>query len=91
MKAGWNVPFIALYEYPFINTNFDAIHGGRYYRNITRTIKEKLKAFECYESQIKKHPSPSNPKGMMALASARGSECGIAYAEMFYIVRMLKV
>jgi len=90
MKAGWNVPFVALYEYPFINTNYDTIQGGRYYRNITNKIAEKAAAFGCYKSQLKEKPSPNNVVGMMNLAFMRGAECGYSYAEMFYIIRMLE-
>lgn len=88
LKEGYMPPFFALYEYPFI-TGVEMPSGGYMYFDITDIIDEKVKAFETYESQIKKSPSPLNEDGIKAIASLRGIECGVKYAEMFYIQRQV--
>ena len=88
LKEGYMPPFFALYEYPFI-TGVEMPNGGYMYFDITDIIDEKVKAFEMYESQIKKSPSPLNEDGIRAIASLRGIESGLKYAELFYVQRQI--
>lgn len=90
LKEGFMPAFVALYEYPFVLNHYDKIDGGRWYHDISENIEGKVKAFEMYESQVKKSPSPLNGHGVKTLASVRGLECGRDYAEMFYIQKMLR-
>lgn len=89
LKEGYMPPFFALYEYPFI-TGVEMPNGGYMYFDITDIIDEKVKAFEMYESQIKKSPSPLNEDGIRAIASLRGIESGLKYAELFYVQRQIR-
>lgn len=88
LKEGFMPPFFALYEYPFI-TGVEIPNGGCMYFDITDSIEDKCKAFSMYKSQVKSSPSPLNSEGIKSLASIRGIECGVRYAEMFYIQKML--
>lgn len=88
LKEGFMPSFFALYEYPFI-TGVEVPNGGCMYFDITDKIEAKCNTFSLYKSQVKESPSPLNEEGIKALARIRGIECGVKYAEMFYIQKML--
>lgn len=89
LKEGFMPSFFALYEYPFI-TGVEVPNGGCMYFDITERIEDKCKVFSLYHSQVKSSPSPLNEEGIKALSRIRGIECGVKYAEMFYIQKMIK-
>jgi LmbE family N-acetylglucosaminyl deacetylase len=86
---GYLVPFVALYEYPFVTQHFNEIEGGKMYFDITDFIDDKISMFYQYKSQIKESPSPLNDEGIRSLARIRGLEVGLKYAERFYIQKMV--
>lgn len=90
LKAGHNPKMIALYEYPFVGNHYDSIHGGSWYHDISDVIEEKIRLFNCYSSQVCDLPSPLNEEGIRTLARIRGLECGVRYAEKFYIQKMIR-
>lgn len=89
LKEGYMPKLIALYEYPFVSDGLDIVRGGKIYHDITDNIDEKVALFNLYASQVKDAPSPLNESGIKSLASIRGLECGMMYAEMFYVQKML--
>lgn len=89
LKEGYMPKLIALYEYPFVSDGLDIVRGGKIYHDITDNIDEKVALFNLYASQVKAAPSPLNESGIKSLASIRGIECGMKYAEMFYVQKML--
>lgn len=89
LREGYSPKIIALYEYPFCTTQIDTIGGGFMYHDISDCIDEKVNLFELYSSQIRTSPSPLNRDGILALARIRGVECGVLYAEKFYVQRMV--
>ncbi|MBR5101669.1 MAG: PIG-L family deacetylase [Muribaculaceae bacterium] len=89
LKEGYMPPFFALYEYPFINST-DKLNGGMMYFDISDVIERKIELFHLYKSQVKESPSPLNATGIRSLAAMRGLECGCAFAEKFYIQRVIK-
>ena len=89
LKEGYMPKLIALYEYPFVSDGLDIVRGGKIYHDITDNIDEKVALFNLYASQVKAAPSPLNESGIKSLASIRGLECGMKYAEMFYVQKML--
>jgi len=50
-------------------------------------ISKKIRALECYKTQ--KHKLYMNPKVVRGLASARGMQIGVKYAECFEVVRWI--
>ncbi len=88
LREGYAPNLIALYEYPFATTQVGPIGGGFMYHDISDCIEDKISLFEKYSSQVRKSPSPLNKDGIMALARIRGVECGVDYAEKFYVQKI---
>ena len=75
-ETHWNAPYIE----PNFNPDF--------FVNIDETIKDKVKALKCYQSQIKNNQSRSI-EAIEALAKFRGSQNGCRYAEGFKLIRAI--
>ena len=69
---------------PYIEANFTP----DFFVNIDETIKDKIKALKCYQSQIKNNLSRS-VKAVESLAAFRGSQNGCKYAEGFKLIRAI--
>lgn len=65
--------------------------GGQLYVDITSTIENKLFSLESYQSQIRSFPHPASSEATRRLAAFRGIECGVEYAELFQIIRMVRM
>ena len=57
------------------------------YVNISNHIGKKMEAMNAYSSEIKPSPHPRSIEGIKALASKRGSESGVEFAEAFHMIR----
>lgn len=60
-----------------------------FYEDISKCLEYKLKAMECYKTELKKYPHPRSLEIIKALAQKRGSEVGIKYAEAFQLIRLI--
>lgn len=89
LREGYSPRLVALYEYPFATTQVGPIGGGYMYHDISDCIDAKVALFELYATQIRATPSPLNRDGVLALARIRGVECGVDYAEKFYVQKMI--
>ena len=69
---------------PYIEANFTP----DFFVNIDDTIEAKIKALNCYQSQIKNNLSRST-QAVKALARFRGSQNGCKYAEGFKLIRAI--
>jgi LmbE family N-acetylglucosaminyl deacetylase len=69
---------------PYIEANFNP----DFFVNIELTLKDKIKALDCYQSQIKNNQSRSI-QAVQALARFRGSQNGCKYAEGFKLIRAI--
>jgi len=69
---------------PYIEANFNP----DFFVNIDVTLKDKIKALNCYKSQIKNNDSRSS-QAVEALARFRGSQNGCKYAEGFKLIRAI--
>ena len=69
---------------PYIEANFTP----DFFVNIDETINDKIKALNCYQSQIKSNQSRSI-RAIKALAEFRGSQNGCTYAEGFKLIRAI--
>lgn len=57
------------------------------YVDLGHHIHKKIKALECYESEMREEPHPRCPLGVNSLAERRGFECGVVSAEAFMLLR----
>lgn len=57
------------------------------YHDIESTLDLKLKAVNCYETEMRKFPHPRSSEAIRALAIKRGLEAGFSFAESFMLVR----
>ena len=55
--------------------------------DVTSTINAKINAMHCYSTEQPKYPHPRSDQGIRSLASMRGSQSGVEYAEGFKIIR----
>jgi N-acetylglucosamine malate deacetylase 1 len=74
-ETEWASPFA---DQVFIPTVFVDIHSY---------LDRKLRAMECYASQLKEPPHPRSLRGLTALAQLRGAAAGLDAAEAFCLVR----
>lgn len=59
-----------------------------YWVDISDHIKDKIKLFNIYKSEIKQFPNPRSSHGIEILAKKRGMDICTKYAEAFRIIRM---
>lgn len=57
--------------------------------DISKTIEKKIKALKCYRKELRPYPHPRSIKNVKLLASKRGSEAGLKFAEAFETVRKI--
>ncbi len=76
-ETGWNIP------------NSERTFSPNTWIDISSTVEEKIKAMECYQTQIKEYPNPRSTEGIRALAMYRGSTVSCNYAEAFMLVRSI--
>lgn len=60
------------------------------FENISKTLKEKVKALEEYKSEMREWPHPRSIKAIEHLARWRGSSMGVEAAEAFVLLREIK-
>jgi len=49
----------------------------------------KLRAMECYESELKKYPHPRSLKALEYKSKAWGNQCCLEAAEVFMTIRRI--
>jgi LmbE family N-acetylglucosaminyl deacetylase len=60
------------------------------FTDIRRTLRAKIKAMECYESEIARRNHPRSPVAIRTLAKRRGLSAGLTYAEAFEMIREIQ-
>jgi LmbE family N-acetylglucosaminyl deacetylase len=58
--------------------------------NISDTLQKKLDAMQEYSGEIRPYPHPRSIEGIKILASKRGLEVGVPYAEAFHLIRSIE-
>ena len=58
-----------------------------YFVNISEFIEKKIEIMKIFESELREHPFPRSEKNIRALATIRGAQCGVEYAESFMILK----
>ena len=92
-----NCPVKDIYTYETLSeTEWAAPFGSdvfipNVYEDITGTFDVKVRAMECFASQIKAYPHPRSAKGLESLAVFRGCTVGVPLAESFALIRSIKL
>lgn len=60
-----------------------------YFVDITEYLEGKIEIMRIYESEIKAHPFPRSERNLRALATFRGAQCGVEYAEAFMVLKWI--
>lgn len=58
--------------------------------DISNTMKQKLKALDCYKTEVKDYPHPRSLEGAELNAKTWGMKVGLKFAEAFKCVRCIK-
>lgn len=77
---------VALYEYPYVGWSAVNVSAGRYYVDIGAVLERKKNALQAYRSQLCPAQHPISWESAEALARMRGAECGLRYAELYYVL-----
>jgi len=80
---------IYMYETPSVRYSLVPFKPNYYVVLDANDIYKKRKAFEVYGSEVKDAPHPRSIPGILNLATYRGHEVGVAWAEAFIQVRRL--
>lgn len=88
-----DIEIVAAYE-TLSETHWNAPHiepnfTPNWVIDISDYINIKLKALECYRSQISEFPSPRSIDAAESLAKFRGTQAGFSYGEGFHLIRMI--
>ncbi len=77
-ETHWNAPYL---EPGFLPNCFETI---------TDTLELKLRALECFKSQMRPFPDIRSVEAIRSLAQIRGSQVGVHAAEAFVTIRELR-
>lgn len=69
--------------------NFSSIFTPNIFVNISAEISNKIKALECYKTEIEKYPHPRSAKALQTIANRWGTVSGYSAAEAFSLIRHL--
>ena len=90
---GRNIEIVAAYE-TLSETHWNAPHiepnfTPNWVIDISNSIKKKIEALKCYETQIPDFPGPRSLEAIEALAKFRGTQAGFGFGEGMHIIRMV--
>jgi LmbE family N-acetylglucosaminyl deacetylase len=83
----WLVPHVLTYEMTKLNWASEPLPRPVAYCDISAHLDTKLEAIRRYATQSRPTPHIRSPEAVEALASIRGKEVGIEYAEAFGVLR----
>ena len=77
-------------EIPFVAAWNGESFQPQFFVDISDQLETKMKAFECYQNEIREFPDPYSSEGLKTLARYRGMEAGYEAAEGFEVIRMFE-
>ena len=61
-----------------------------HYEDISNYLDDKLKAMQCYKSELREYPHPRSLEGVKIFSQKRGMEVGLRNVEAFMLIREIK-
>jgi LmbE family N-acetylglucosaminyl deacetylase len=58
--------------------------------DVEKTLERKVKALECYDSELRAFPHPRSSQALHAIAQRWGSTVGTNAAEAFELIRSIR-
>lgn len=83
----WLVPHVFTYEMTKLNWAVEPLPRSVAYCDISGHMDVKLEAVKRHETQLRPSPHIRSLESVSALASVRGKEIGVEYAEAFSVLR----
>jgi len=83
----WLVPHVFMYEMPKIQWAVEPLPRPAAYCDISAHLGVKLEGVKRYATQLRSSPHIRSLESVTALASIRGKEIGVEYAEAFGVLR----
>jgi len=85
----WLVPHVFMYEMTKIQWAAEQLPRPAAYCDISAHLGKKLEAVKRYATQFRPSPHIRSLESVSALASIRGKEIGVEYAEAFGVLRTM--
>ena len=83
----WLVPHVLTYEMAKLQWSAEPLPRAPAFIDVTGVIETKLEAVRRYATQLRPSPHVRSLDAVRALASLRGAEVGVQYAEAFGVLR----
>ena len=83
----WLVPQVLTYEMAKLQWTASPLPRFAAFCDITGVIETKLESIRRYETMLRPSPHIRSLEGVRALATIRGAEIGVEYAEAFGVLR----
>ena len=61
-----------------------------WFEDVVKTFDLKIKALDCYQSEMREWPHPRSLNNIKNLAQYRGSMVGCEFAEGFMLLRIIQ-
>jgi LmbE family N-acetylglucosaminyl deacetylase len=72
------------------STSMGGLFSPNYFVDVSDFIKQKIKALQCYDNEMRDYPHARSYEAVVRLSSFRGSSVGVHNAEAFVIERLIK-
>ena len=70
--------------------NFTSVFVPNTFVDISKELSNKIKALECYKTEIEKFPHPRSAKALESIGNRWGTVSGYSVAEAFSLIRLLE-
>jgi len=70
--------------------NFTSVFAPNTFVDISKELSNKIKALECYKTEIEKFPHPRSAKALESIGNRWGTVSGYSVAEAFCLIRLLE-
>jgi LmbE family N-acetylglucosaminyl deacetylase len=85
----WLVPHVLMYEMSKIQWAAEPLPRSAAYLDISPFMERKLAALRAYATQHRPSPHIRSQESVMALATLRGAETGVRFAEAYGVLRTM--
>jgi len=73
----------------FNNVDKESVFVPNVFLDIKNEVARKIRAFSCYQTEIKPYPHPRSPEAIKTYAQWWGIQAGIEYAEPYRLIRTI--